>query len=83
VGGQGSDAWAGKSRRWMTAARGGVLRRRQEESEAEQREQGRQEEERGRNRARDYFAISEKNRDLTVKNLQLSSNGDGPKSKSA
>jgi hypothetical protein len=41
----------------MTAARGGVLRRHQEEPEAEQREQGRQEEERGRNRARDYFAI--------------------------
>jgi hypothetical protein len=41
---------------------------------------------RGKNRARDHFAISEKNRDLTEKNLQLlnkCSNEDGPKSKSA
>jgi hypothetical protein len=41
---------------------------------------------RGRNRSRDHFAISEKNRDLPEKNLQISnqcSNGDGPKSKSA
>jgi hypothetical protein len=39
---------------------------------------------RGRNRARDHFAISEKNRDLTEKNLQLLNqcpNGDGPKAK--
>jgi hypothetical protein len=48
--------------------------------------QGRQEEEGGRNRAGDYFAILEKSRDLTVKSLQLlnqCSNGDGSKSKSA
>jgi hypothetical protein len=48
--------------------------------------QRRQEGEEGKNRAGDCFAISEKNRDLTVKSLQLlnqCSNGDGPKSKSA
>jgi hypothetical protein len=41
---------------------------------------------RGTDEAGDCFAISEKNRDLTVKSLQLldqCSNGDGPKSKSA
>jgi hypothetical protein len=50
---------------------------------AEQRGQGLQEEEGGKNEAGDCFAKSEKNRDLTVKSLQLlnqCSNGDGPKS---
>jgi hypothetical protein len=53
---------------------------------AEQRGAGAPGRRRGKNEAEDCFAISEKNRDLTAKSLQLlnqCSNGDGPKSKSA
>jgi hypothetical protein len=64
---------------WFTAPATG-------RQKAEQRGQGRQEEEGGKNRAGYCFAISDKNKDLTEKNLQLLNqcpNGDGPKSKSA